>query len=315
MTPLEAAAIAKAQSRIGRLQPDVTARILKAWAVIREMLTDAEVAKLMESGAFETLIGEVLTEPDLDRAFLAFRQQIRETVQESYTLSVRDTPHAGKIDGTQAIAFDHLSEHVRTAIQKLETPVLTSLKDDVQQTVRQAVARGLEDGKAPRAVAREIRQVIGLGKDQAQQVANFRDALEGKNGRSLSDYALRDKRLDNMLKKGPLTPEQVDRYTDAYSKRRVAQNANVVARTATLDSYKLGQQQAWLDAGDNGVVPPGYTAMKKWIGMDDDRERPEHLAMNNETVPADEPYSSGQMFAGEGDYGCRCLDRYFIARV
>jgi len=316
MTPLERAAILRAQQRVGRLQPTVTSRILKAWQIIRESLSDADVARLMKSGNFELLIEEVLNEPDLDRAFLAFRQQIRKAVQDSYTVSIRDLPKAGRIDGVPAIAFDHLSDDVRTAIQKLETPVLTSLKDDVQQTVRQAVARGLEDGKAPKTVAREIRSVIGLGKDQAQQVLNFRDALEGKNGRTLSDYTLRDKRLDKMMARGPLTPEQVDRYTDAYTRRRVASNANTVARTATMDSYRLGQDLSWRDAQDNGVIPDGFILWKTWMQIHRPTAREDHIPLDGETVPFNEPYSNGSMIPGDqGEYNCGCLSRVFLRRA
>lgn len=316
MTPVERAAVLRAQQRVSRLQPEVTSRILKAWQILREMLTDAEVTKLMKSGAFESLIEDVLNEPDLDRAFLAFRQQIRKAVVDSYTVSIRDLPKAGRIDGVPAIAFDHLSDSVRTAIQKLETPVLTSLKDDVQQTVRQAVARGLEEGKAPKTVAREIRGAIGLGKGQLEQVQNFRDALEGKNGRSLSDYTLRDKRLDKMLKNGPLTPEQVDRYTDAYTKRRIAQNANTVSRTATMDAYRLGQDLSWRDAQDNGIVPPGFELWKTWMQIHRPTMREEHIPLDGETVPFNEPYSNGSMIPGDqGEYNCGCLSRVFLRRA
>jgi uncharacterized protein with gpF-like domain len=294
----------------------MTSRILKAWQILREMMTDAEVTRLMKSGTFELLIENVLAEPDLDRAFLAFRSQIRKTVEQSYNLSIKDVPKAGHIDGVPAIAFDHLSDDVRTAIQKLETPVLTSLKDDVQQTVRQTVARGLEEGKAPRAVAREIRSVIGLGKRQLEQVQNFRDALEGKNGRTLSDYTLRDKRLDKMLANGPLTPEQVDRYTEAYTKRRIAQNAETVAHTATMDSYRLGQNLSWRDARDNGIVPPGFELWKTWVQIDRPTMREEHIPLDGETVPFDEPYSNGSMIPGDqGEYNCGCLSRVFLRRV
>ena len=317
MTPLERAAIARAQSRIGRLQPNMTSRLLAAWKIIRESLNEAEIARLIETGAFELLIEDVLAEPDLDRAFLAFRQEIRLTVQESYNLSIRDLPKAGKIEGQVAVAFDHLSDYVRTAIQKLETPVLTSLKDDVRETVRAAIQKGLEDGKAPRSVAKGIRDVIGLGKGQLEQVQNFRDALEGKNGRTLSDYTLRDKRLDKMMAKGPLTSEQVDRYTAAYTKRRIAQNAQTVAQSTTRSAYKSGQLLSWADAKENGVIPDGFQVLKTWVHFDPQPDpRPEHQAMNGETVPADENYSNGDSYAGEGDpWNCKCLDRFSIARV
>jgi hypothetical protein len=317
VTPLERAAILKAQSRVSRLQPDMTARILKAWAIIRESLSEAELTRMIDSGFLDRIIQEVLSEPDLDRAFLAFRQEIRQTVEDSYTLSIRDTPKAGKIEGVQAIAFDHLSEHVRTAIQKLETPVLTSLKDDIRETVRAAIRQGLDDGVAPRTVARGLRDVIGLGKNQLEQVQNFRDALEGKNGRTLTDYTLRNKRIDAMLEKGPLTAEQVDRYTEVYRKRRIAENANVVAQTTTRSAYKSGQALSWADAEEKGVIPEGFQAVKTWVHFDPQpNPRPEHQALNGETVPASENYSNGDSYAGEGDpWNCHCLDRFSIARI
>jgi hypothetical protein len=295
----------------------MTARILKAWQIIRESLTESEVGRLMKSGVFETLIGDVLTEPDLDRAFLAFRQQIRETVQESYALSIKDTPKAGKVDGVPAIAFDHLSPKVIEAVRTLESETLSSLKGDVKEVARAYIENGLRDGAAPKTVARQLRSVIGLSKSQIEQTQNFRDALEGKNGRSLTDYTLRDKRLDRMMAKGPLSPEQVDRYAEAYTKRRIAQNANTVTSSTTRSAYKLGQKLSWEDADAKGIVPEGFQAVKTWVHYDaQDDPRPEHVAMNGETVPADQNYSNGDSYAGEGDpWGCKCIDRFSIARI
>ena len=304
-----------AHQRTARLQPDVSAALLRVFATIRDSLNEAELTRMIAVGSIEAVIAAALSVPFLERAVIPFRVQLRKVVERGFLYAVRDLPKAGKVDGTLAVSFDHLSPHVIEAVKQLDTRVVTSLKDEVRETVRAAIQKGLEDGKAPRSVARGIRDAIGLGKTQAQEVLNFRDALEGKNGRTLSDYALRNKRLDAMLKKGPLTAEQVERYTEVYRKARIANNANVVSRTATLDAYKLGQKLSWQDAEDKGVIPEGFQVMRQWIGMKDDRERPEHWLMNDEVVPADDNYSSGQSFAGEGDYGCRCLDRYFLARA
>jgi uncharacterized protein with gpF-like domain len=45
----------------------------------------------------------------------------------------------------------------------------------------------------------------------------------------------------------------------------------------------------------------------------DEREREEHVEMEGETVPFDALYSTGQSYAGEGDWNCRCLDIVGVA--
>jgi hypothetical protein len=110
-----------------------------------------------------------------------------------------------------------------------------------------------------------------------------------------------------------LAPEQVDTMVDVYTKRRLALNAETTARTAALQAQKLGQRLAWDDAINKGVVDRARL-MKKWIGVNDSRERPTHVAMNGTVAHFDEPFLPiGQMTPGEDEYNCRCLARYFLA--
>jgi len=165
-----------------------------------------------------------------------------------------------------------------------------------------------------------LRDVLGLAPSQAQEVQNFRDALLGQNGRSWTDYTLRDRRFDGTLKrllgadgKG-LSAEQVDKMVSAYTKRRIAQNAETVARTAMLDSYKVGQQLAVTDAIEKGVYDPNELT-RMWIGVMDSRERDSHVEMEHEVALWGQPYSNGQMYPGQGEWGCRCLERITQAKV
>jgi hypothetical protein len=301
----------KFQRRAASLQPDVAADLLRAWAAIRESLSDAELARLIASGQIDQIIDDAL----LDRAFIPLRARLRKAIEKGFDATVKDLPKAGKVDGTIAVAFDTLNPKVIEAVRQLETRVITDLKDDVKETVRAFVENGLRDGRAPRSIARELRGMIGLSPDQLEQVQNFRDALEGKNGRSVTDYTLRNKTVDRLLAKGPLTEEQIDRYTDVYRKARIAQNANTISHTATLDSYKLGQQLSWEDARANGVIPPGYELWKTWVQIDRPTKREEHIPLNGETVPFDQPYSNGQMIPGEDDYNCACISRVTMRKA
>jgi len=316
MTPAAQRFYLLASRRIAGLQPDVAAALLRSLRIIRESLNDNELARLIADGSIERLLSTTMSDAILDRALLPYRTAVRGVVERGFKFTTPDLPKAGKVNGVVAVSFDHLNPKVLDALKTLDTRVLSSLKADVRETVREAVKVGLEAGQAPRKVARGIRDVIGLGPSQMQEVANFREALLGENGRSVSGYTLRNRTVDRLLKKGPLTPEQADRYTELYRKARVAQNANTVSRTATLDSYRAGQDLSWKAAQESGVVPPGFRLMKTWVQVQRPTKREEHIPLNGETVPFDQPYSNGSQIPGDlGEYNCACLSRIVVVRA
>jgi hypothetical protein len=313
MTPAQFLLFTRTHARIAALRPEMIAALYKAYTIIADSFSESEITDIIQSGNLDRLVTEALTDAVFARAFIPIRERMRETMRAGFRYATPSLPGAGKIDGTLAVAFDHLSPNVVTAIQKLDTAVLTNLKTETRAVVRAAVEEGIKLGQGPRTTARSLRSVIGLGPTQMKEVENFRDALLGQNGRSVADYTLRDKRVDRMLAKGPLTPQQVERYTEAYRKRRIALNAETTARTATLDAFKAGQRLSWQNAIDSGIVDGG-NLMHQWIGVMDLRERPEHIAMEKETVPFDQPYSNGELVPGSDTYNCRCLDRFFVER-
>lgn len=74
--------------------------------------------------------------------------------------------------------------------------------------------------------------------------------------------------------------------------------AGLATFVAGFASYEAGQQIAF----NEGVKPT-----KTW--ETGSNPRPEHAAMNGETVPIDEPFSNGEQWAGGGgpdDVGCNC---------
>jgi hypothetical protein len=83
-------------------------------------------------------------------------------------------------------------------------------------------------------------------------------------------------------------------------------NAETNARTAALDAQRSAQRLVWEEAIESGAVARGDVT-KTWRGVKDERERPEHLAMEGETVQFDQPFSNGEMIPGESTYNCRCI--------
>lgn len=292
--------------------------MLRAFQIIRESLTEAQLARIIASGQIDELFRAALTDAVLDRAFLPVRERIRSNTMTSVKYFARELPKAGKVDGTLAVAFDVLNPDVITAVRALDTKVVQTLQSDIRETVRAYVENGLRDGVNPRTVARDLRDVIGLAPNQERAVANFRAMLESSDRTALS-RSLRNKRYDRTLDKAfgsdgeGLSSDHIDKMVDAYRKRAIAKNAETNARTASLDSQKLGQRLSWQDAVDKGIVD-GDRLYKTWIGVMDDRERPEHVAMEGETVPFDSPFSNGEMIPGDSTYNCRCIPAYFQAR-
>lgn len=294
------------------MTPDMARELLDAFRIIRESLSDAELARLIASNQIDQIIDDAL----LDRAFLSLREKIILATKKGFDATVKDLPRAGKIDGELAVQFNVLSPDVITAVRKLDSRVINTQKDDIRETVRAFIENSLRDGRAPASVARELRSVIGLAPNQEQAVRNFRRALEGTNpNASPTDYKLRDRRFDAALRKGELTADQIETMTAAYRRKMIAFNANTNAKTATLDSYKLGQEISWKNARDNGVIPPGYALMKTWVQIDRPSKRESHIPLHGETVPFDSTYSNGETIPGEDDFNCACLSRVSLTKI
>lgn len=306
MTPAQRLFWQRVQDRASRLQPDLAREVLRAFQRLRTELGDINLLKLLETNQIDRIIAEAMDQNTLRDAFLPVRERIRLAVRDAVNVSARDLPAAAR---TVGVGFDILNPRVIDAIRRLETQVIGSMETGVRETVRQIVERGLTDGLAPRAVARQLRDHLSLAPNQEQAVANFERMLREGDVEALTRQ-LRDRRFDSTLKKAlageGLTDEQISRMTAAYRARMEAFNANTIARTAALDAQKLGQKLTWDAAIARGDVD-GSRLTKTWVGVMDDRERPTHVAMEGQTVPYDQPYSNGQMVPGDTEYNCRCL--------
>jgi hypothetical protein len=298
----------RVQRQAAALQPEFAQALLRAFALLRSGIMPSEVARLLTEASVERMLATAFADPVLYQAFLPVRDILRQSVAQTARDYGRNLPIR-----TVTVAFDSLNPKVITAIRSLETRVIDRLQSDVRDTVRAYVENGLRDGAHPREVARDLRAVIGLAPNQEQWVRNYRKELQSGDLAAL-DRRLHDRRFSAALRNGTLTPEKIDRMVDIYRKRMLAFNAETNARTAALDSHKLGQRLTWDAAVARGDVD-GNRLMKRWVGVKDDRERPEHLAMEGERVPYDEPFSNGEQQPGDSTFNCRCVALYFQAPV
>jgi len=295
----------RVHARASALVPESTRDFLRAFDVLRANLTGRQIEEWIAAGAVDRLIAYALTDADFATAFSGYRARIQLVTRDAAAYFGKAIP--GVPVKTVGVAFDYLNPRVVDAVRQLDSKMMQTLATDTRQTVRDIIQKGLESGAGPRQTARALRDVLALSPNQLAAVQNYRDALvAGDKGKALG-YELRDKRFDGITKRGALTPAQVDKMQAAYRSRMIAFNAETNARTATLDAFKLGQELSWKDAKDKGLLGERDVLVKQWKGVMDDRERPEHVALEGETVPIDVPYSNGEMIPGESTYNCRCL--------
>lgn len=319
MTSAQRQAWDRARTRIARLEPFVAAAVVRTIALLVAALPESKLTRLLHDGAIDDVLTVLLAQAALDRATMPFRLALRDVMERAFRWNVPYLPSAGKIDGTIAVVFDHLNPRVIEAMRTLETRAVSGFEQSVRDTVRQTIARGLENRQTPAAIARDLRAVIGLAPKDEAAVANFRAMLE-RGDRDALTRLLRDRRFDQTLERAlgadgkGLTAPQIDTMVDAYRRRAIAANAETVSRTATQDAYKIATRESWQSAIDRGIVPRGGV-QRRWLHLDgQDHPRPHHQKMQGQTVPIDAPYSNGDTFAGENDpWGCHCLDIYEVA--
>jgi hypothetical protein len=308
----------RVQRRAGQFAPAIAVAILRAFRTITDGMSEEEIVRAIQFGAIDALFREAQQRAARELAYQQIREAIRRSLIDGVKYYARDLPKGGRVNGQLVVSFNVLNPNAIEAVRTLETRVITTLDTALVETVKQHVTEGIRDGVNPRTVARSLRSVLGIPPKRLEEIAGYRVKLENAHKRldALSNQ-LRDRRYDPMVRKAratgvPLKPAQIDKAVEAYRKRVLAQNSATVARTAALDAQKLAQRLSWEDAVEKGIVDRGRIR-RRWVGVLDERERPEHVAMEGEVVGFDQPFSNGELVPGDSTYNCRCLARMFVA--
>lgn len=320
MSRAERLLLQRLNRRAAQLEPALARELLDAFEAIRRALSPADLGRLIGTESVERLLSETLTDELLEQELSGFRAELQNVLREATRMMASDVP--GMVSSAireSNIAFNVLNPNVIEAIRALDTRVMTTLKASIRETVRQTVETGLSDGAGPRAIARQIRDSVGIAPHQQKAIDGFRRALEGGPRSAVwqkaFDYKLRDRRFDRTLARAiearqGLTPDQINRMVAAYERRMLAHHAETVARTAAIDALKAGHRLNWEQAIERGVVERARMR-KRWSDSRDSKVRPTHRKMHGEVVHFDETFSNGQMIPGDDEFGCRCLAIYY----
>ena len=143
-----------------------------------------------------------------------------------------------------------------------------------------------------------------LTERQIRSVANYREYLERLAGRGtetlsktaeeklLRSWGMRENRLGKIRREG-LSADRIDALVEGYEKRLLAERAEAIARTITIDASAEGQNLLWQQAIDDGLLDETEWEVVWSAAVGSERTCERCLAMDGKTRPINGTYPGG----------------------
>lgn len=141
--------------------------------------------------------------------------------------------------------FDDEAADAVKAAKRQAAQMVTEITAETEKNIRNLIATVIREGVPPYDAARAIRPMIGLTSAQGQAALKYRIQL-----------------IDSGL-----SAEKVNEKVDKYADELLASRAETIARTEIMDSLNAGQEEAWVQAQDEGLLSEHAT---KEIILSDD---------------------------------------------
>ncbi len=266
-------------------------------------------------------------------------------VTDSVVAKTKRFPQGSRIIARFDVGNPRAAEWTRAVGSRLVTGVL----DEAREVLTTEIARGLEAGRNPRAIAvdiagrvegrRRVGGLIGLDSARAEYVGNMRESLTGpevgmrggkrafwikQDGTLGSAYGLRDRRFDAHIARAirggtPLPQSQVERMVGRYSDRLLKSRADTIAQTEVAAAQSAAQREAYQQLIDDRKVAADAVEYE-WDDTGDGRTRDSHRAADGQRVMHGQPFTvGGSQLLGPGDISlgaparetvrCRCYAR------
>lgn len=253
---------------------DIRAAFLKAIDAIRGSVKEEELRAALETKN----VDKVLAVLNLDQQMQdALRVDLIPKLEDTMIQAGRTAPIASMPKGAELrLRFDLTNPNTARFLQQYEFTLVREVTDDTRSALRDVVRDAMQFGGHPYEQARTIKEMIGLTDKQAQAVANFRGYLMSGD-RTALQREHRDRRFDRILDRAlgenpskELSEDQIDKMVTRYRDNMLQARAETIARTETINSAQAGQQLAWGQAADKGLL--SRTNLRQgWLVTPDDR--------------------------------------------
>lgn len=223
---------------------------LSAAALLLDIETRREIRRALGRGdlnAAENLFPFATFDQELQ---LRIEEAIQKTIESAGNASAKFVPIPvipAALAGV-ALSFNVANPAVLEFIQTRAADLVVEIGQETRMAIRQIIRRGFEEGLGADAQAELLENVVGLTRQQAGAVANFRAKLiaEGVKGA----------KLQRMMK---------EKYEDSLRFR-----AERIARTETIVSASRGQMEMYNQFSDEGIIDK-KNVVREWIVTPDDR--------------------------------------------
>lgn len=325
-------------AKLDEVRPGMARAFLEA---VSDLTSAAQIAAL-EDAINAGDIPRAYTVLSLDASFYAPLDRAMENAflqgalyqQESFP----DRPF-GPGGGRLIIRFQGRHPEAERWVRERSSGLISEIVADQREAVRETIEAGLAAGRNPRQTALDIvgrtsgrgqvrtGGIVGLHSTQAAYVRSARQELEDLDPHYFTRRA-RDKRFDGTVRRAinsgaALDRSAVERIAGRYSARLLKERGDRIARTETIAALNAGRLEQARQLVERGDVPAEAIRME-WDATGDARTRPEHLALEGQTVRIGQPFvgPNGSLLRhpGDGSLGapasmtvnCRC---YMAVRI
>lgn len=250
---------------------------------------------------------------------------------DGVTESVREAFKAG---GSVEGGVSMQSESAKRFIDERSSELVTAVTEGQREAIREALEAGQVLEQNPRETALDIAGrvgksgrreggIVGLNGQQANAVSNAKENLRSGDPDRMRMYLnnkRRDRRYDHIVNKAikaekPVNKDDLETITTRYQDRLLQTRGETIARTESLEATSAGRMESITQQKVSGELGD-VEVIKEWVHGGGGNSRDQHLAMDGEQVPQDEPfilpdgtrmeYPGDSSAPAEHTVNCRC---------
>lgn len=209
-----------------------------------------------------------------------------------------------------SFTFDATNPRALSWASLRSSALITEISEDTRRAARDLVRHGIEEGIAPRKLAQQVRESIGLRTDQVEAVDNLiKEIRSARPGQVITRFPAREgvRTQTGFKVKVPkkVTEKWISQQRARYSRMQLNHRARMIARSESLHSANQGQKELWLQARDANQLPKDQKRVL--IVTPDERLRKAHSSAAGQVVGIDEPFDMGDGTTEPGQaVACRC---------
>ncbi len=317
-------------------EPRLRDAFLAAVQNLRDGVEYQKLVTAIQSGDIEAALRAVRIEP---AAYGVYVEELRNAYNNGGITTVDNMPPLQNPQGERVVMrFDVRDLDAEEWISEHSSKHISEITEDLKQSVRDVLTKGLADGDNPKTTATRIAGkynretgerdggILGLTRRQRQSIDNASVELD-ENPAAYLERKLRNKRFDKYAREAmdgkPIPADVKRKMLAALESRTAAKRAETVARTESMTTLHASQREAYEQAIKNGYARPEEIE-REWSATSGSKPtRESHIALDGQKRGFNEPYDSpvtGAKLMYPGDpnapaeeiINCRCWEVFRI---